>query len=596
MRVAIVCLVMLVPLCSGAIVESSPRVTVTGLAVAETSEGLVGTTARVEALALQGSGGVFVDTRPLSQTDMQASARLAARVAADTLGLDWREYDVLLTFRSSSPVIGGPSAGAVMSLAVAAAFWALENPDDPWTVDSRVAATGTINPDGTIGPVGGVPAKAQGAARAGIHTVLYPAGQEVAARVDGTAVDMDDHCRSLDVRCIPAASLTDLIRVAADRVIERPEPTVPGTADFPQLEETVQEQVDSLATRLDASRQRAAGFDGPAAVEEALADAEARLAEARSDLEQGDYYLGATRSFRGLIQQRYADALMDLHAQEPERDVVGSHIEDCTQALARLQVAATADDWTALSAIGAAQVRVGLAQDLLVQAQARLASAATLADWHAALLEASFCQERADTVEWWQSLPALFPPGAPVEDAQQRSQDALGRAADMVAYALSVQGTAGRAPQLLEQARTHHEAGRYPAAMLDAVQAEAAASVSLQAADGSVSEAVLDEALLAASRAVARARSEGNEPVLAVSLIELAQTEPPADALLDLWTARGVALLGSSATAPAPEVTGIASGPAYPPLPVALGLAVLAGIVMGAGAGAVVWAASRRQP
>ena len=37
--------------------------------------------------------------------------------------------------------------------------------------------TGTINPDGTVGPVGGIPQKVEGAADEGIKTVLIPAGQ-----------------------------------------------------------------------------------------------------------------------------------------------------------------------------------------------------------------------------------------------------------------------------------------------------------------------------------------------------------------------------------------------------------------------------------
>ncbi len=37
--------------------------------------------------------------------------------------------------------------------------------------------TGTVNPDGTIGPVGGIPHKIEGAAAAGKTLVLVPGGQ-----------------------------------------------------------------------------------------------------------------------------------------------------------------------------------------------------------------------------------------------------------------------------------------------------------------------------------------------------------------------------------------------------------------------------------
>ncbi len=66
--------------------------------------------------------------------------------------------------------IDGPSAGALMTSAVLAAYLGDE-------IDPTVTMTGTINPDGTIGPVGGIPHKIEGAAKAGKTTVLVPGGQ-----------------------------------------------------------------------------------------------------------------------------------------------------------------------------------------------------------------------------------------------------------------------------------------------------------------------------------------------------------------------------------------------------------------------------------
>jgi len=66
--------------------------------------------------------------------------------------------------------IDGPSAGALMTSAVLAAYLGDE-------IDPTVTMTGTINPDGTIGPVGGIPHKIEGAAAAGKTTVLVPGGQ-----------------------------------------------------------------------------------------------------------------------------------------------------------------------------------------------------------------------------------------------------------------------------------------------------------------------------------------------------------------------------------------------------------------------------------
>lgn len=65
--------------------------------------------------------------------------------------------------------IDGPSAGAVQTVAVLSLLLG-----DALRTD--VAMTGTINPDGTVGPVGGIPEKLSGAAAEGYKRVLIPMG------------------------------------------------------------------------------------------------------------------------------------------------------------------------------------------------------------------------------------------------------------------------------------------------------------------------------------------------------------------------------------------------------------------------------------
>ena len=65
--------------------------------------------------------------------------------------------------------IDGPSAGAVQTVAVLSLLLGDE-------LRSDVAMTGTINPDGTVGPVGGIPEKLTGASAEGYKRVLIPMG------------------------------------------------------------------------------------------------------------------------------------------------------------------------------------------------------------------------------------------------------------------------------------------------------------------------------------------------------------------------------------------------------------------------------------
>jgi hypothetical protein len=74
------------------------------------------------------------------------------------------DHEFLLKVRG---FIDGPSAGMLM----ATTMLALINQDP---IRPGVTITGTVNPDGTIGPVSGVPEKLEGASKAGIKELGYP--------------------------------------------------------------------------------------------------------------------------------------------------------------------------------------------------------------------------------------------------------------------------------------------------------------------------------------------------------------------------------------------------------------------------------------
>ncbi|MFM2373280.1 MAG: hypothetical protein RJA75_176, partial [Actinomycetota bacterium] len=65
--------------------------------------------------------------------------------------------------------VGGPSAGQSLTLAI----YDKLTPGE-LTGGQRIAGTGTITPDGVIGPVGGVKQKMYGAKRAGVNWFLVP--------------------------------------------------------------------------------------------------------------------------------------------------------------------------------------------------------------------------------------------------------------------------------------------------------------------------------------------------------------------------------------------------------------------------------------
>ncbi len=129
------------------------------------------------------------------------------------------------TFDAGGGYIDGPSAGALTTGGVLAALLGDTPRDD-------VTMTGTINPDGTIGPVGGISHKLEGAQAAGKKIVLIPAGQRY---------DYDENLKrqvdlvkkgkklGLDVRLV--SNIFDAYQIFTGKPLPMPRPTL--TAQLP---------------------------------------------------------------------------------------------------------------------------------------------------------------------------------------------------------------------------------------------------------------------------------------------------------------------------------------------------------------------------
>jgi Lon-like ATP-dependent protease len=96
----------------------------------------------------------------------KGSAEIVITVLSRYMGLDLHDYDIHLNFPGGTPV-DGPSAGVSMATAIYSSLTG--EPADP-----RTAMTGEISVRGLIRPVGGIPAKIEAAAEAGVKKVLIP--------------------------------------------------------------------------------------------------------------------------------------------------------------------------------------------------------------------------------------------------------------------------------------------------------------------------------------------------------------------------------------------------------------------------------------
>ncbi len=114
-----------------------------------------------------GKGRVFFQSYPLSQIDTQISTRFAKQYACNFLDIDCSNLDFFYTISSTGALVGGPSAGAAITVLTIATL-------DNVNIRQDVIMTGTINSAGMIGPVGGTKAKIEAAETNGFIKVLIP--------------------------------------------------------------------------------------------------------------------------------------------------------------------------------------------------------------------------------------------------------------------------------------------------------------------------------------------------------------------------------------------------------------------------------------
>lgn len=541
------------------------RVTALAVSVNETGE-LVGANASIEVrVADEGSGHVFMDTRPLSGTDLQGSARIAARVAAGLTDRGLQGHDFFYTVRSDSPVISGPSAGAIMTLA---ALVALENahvgPDEePWEIREDVMATGTINPDGSVGPVGGILEKARAAEDAGADTFLFPAGETnytprlppEQAEHGEAPVNVPDFCeRHLNVTCRPVAAVERLVEIATGRQLPGPELGEPPTTA--QYEDVLGPRTRDIVER---SQRVFETWDRvnettmpPAAEERARASIEQAVRahhEADRLWDDDRFYSAASQAFQSVIRERHARLLVEFHERGASPEFLRATVEHAADEVRDARSAAREAEATGLQSlytVGAGQERVSDAERRLDAARSGLSSGG---DSSPVLLQSAWALERANTVHWWLNLTGSFGEGPELpEEPAQLADEFTNLARELIAYSSSVTG--GQSPeqarQVLKQANRDQERGFHAAAIVEAAEAQVLASLALEQRGGEPTPSKVNASRQQSALSIQKARGLGVEPILPVAMFEFAATtEDPSTSIRFYRTANVLAGLSS---------------------------------------------------
>ncbi|QDT63996.1 S16 family serine protease [Calycomorphotria hydatis] len=219
--------------------------------------------------------GFFESQVGASGDQWKASGWMAAVTAAQLTDFNPLTMQVAYDVEGNTD---GPSAGGLLTVGLLAAVRGDQ-------VRQDMAMTGTINPDGMIGPVGGIAHKLEGAAAAGKKTVLIPEGIRNQKNHSGDYVNLMVLGEQLGIEVRPVLDIYEAYEVMTGVELPRP-----PRADAPEVS---QEMSRKLARRLQSWISMTAtaqkyykdlSEDGPEESLDAMIDNSNELLESGTDL------------------------------------------------------------------------------------------------------------------------------------------------------------------------------------------------------------------------------------------------------------------------------------------------------------------------
>ncbi len=261
-----------------------------------------------------GSGRVFISTSPAAEVDTQGSAMIASLAASILAGVDPLSLDFYYEIQAPSIIVGGPSAGAAMALA---AYQLLTR----GYCDSSVVATGMIQPDTSIGPVGGLKEKLEAVASGGGRVFVIPAGQEVYTYTvkkvqrwgpfiritqEPVSVNLTEYGQKLGVEVVEASTLLEAYYRGVEGYNTVPAPRVDGV----EAPEWAKHLLESYITEVNTTLQDyVSKVKGDKAIKRLAEEARALMDSAGEKLAGGSVYAAAVEAIEAGVYAELAYAL-----------------------------------------------------------------------------------------------------------------------------------------------------------------------------------------------------------------------------------------------------------------------------------------------
>ena len=498
-------------------VLSEDGVTIPLVADRITNNGEDGAILNAQVVVKNGTGHVFIDTSPYTQVDLQGSARIAAMVASDVLGIDQKSYDFYYIIEIDSPIIGGPSAGGALTVATIAAI-------NNWQIKPGVVMTGTIDPDEDIGPVGGIPAKLEAAATKDTALFLVPQGQLIVNITNITlirngivdhsvnTVDLNELGKKLGVKVKEVSTIQDAVLEFTGHDIRKQSTNkTVFTTDYLNLLEPLALQLANQSKNM---------YNNTAFIDNDMIKNALGLQNQADDLVNNKKYYAATSLYFQSMINILTSQWEYQYDHEKNKDeyiinlmnTVEKQIQSSENSLDKFKSQGISD----VEIVGAAESRIMEADDILEKVK-------NLNNTEDVIPRLAFANERARTAQWWLTLYVPSGKTIPEDVLKERSGWYLSQAQSISTYTQSL--ISGYSDMIIDkdditfvQKEIGH--GYYSGAIFDSLRIISSSSTGIKLLGAQDSSARINQSAKTAEIAINDVRSEGIEPTLAVSAYE----------------------------------------------------------------------------
>jgi uncharacterized protein len=517
--------------------DTSEWVEIYAPAVAQTEEGLVGALSTMRIKIENGDGHVFVDTFPLTEMDMQSSARMAASVACSVSDKNINDYDFFVVVRGDSQLVGGTSAGGAMTVAMIAALKNL-------TLRKGVMMTGTISPDGSIGPVSGIPQKMEAAKSVGTKTFLIPRGQanytymETTSRQIGPLVitnqkpietDLLDYGKNMGISVKEVSNVREAVEEFTGVKLEQIESTAIDTQEYARIMKSQAEKLEKDARN---SYTKAQAVSSPE-LRNYTNESYKRIRNGLNFMSQGRYYTASSSFFESMIYSSYVVNYRNF-SSDPEGALksVGTGLEKTD---GEIKNGTMLYNVLYIQCSGAAEEKMIEAKNSFERAY-NMTQNGSIADF---VFELCYAMERAKSAEWWLEVSRSVQAEATTlseEYVSSMALSAMNTAQESLIYA-QFSASSELAPVLLEanslldEAKAATKNGYTAGSIVLASKAQALSDLVTELGARGADESSVNLTRENAMSAIARTQSSGVEPILALAYYEYAESYEGIDTL-----------------------------------------------------------------